>query len=830
MQGGVAVLPGCRFGGSFRVPPDKRITSRWFGRTGFRRLRGDGSQVTFIRTAALADRSRGRGPVNIAVACFCLLLALATTGWPQETGSGSGFTFTIFDAPGAGTGAYAGTAAFTMNMLGDVTGSYEDNNNVGHGFVRLANGTLTTFDAPGAGTYGTEGTFAISINASDVIAGYLSDTNSVYHGLVRASNGSITEFDVPGADEFDGHLGTAAASINASGVITGIWRDDSLFCVHGFVRAANGTITKFDVSDVCTFNGDYTPGTEPIAINTAGDVAGTYIDPNNGAYHGFVRAANGTITTFDAPGAGTGTAQGTVAISINSAGVIAGTYEDANGVAHGFVRATDGTITTFDAPGAGSLAWIASLGRKGSAPPLQGTYGFSVNDAGAIAGTYLDASMVLHGFVRTAAGDVITSLDAPGAGTGGLQGTLAIGINTAGNITGGYLDSSNVAHGFVVTGAPVENLQFVAVVPCRLVDTRPQNGGGGPIQGGTFQVFNLPQLAQQKSCGDLSTAAAYSLNVTAVPGGPLGYLTIWPTGENQPNISTLNSVDGRVKANAAIVPAGSQGAVSVFVSNTSDVVLDIDGYFAPPASSTLAFYPLTPCRVADTRQGNPFGLGAPFLHGQVKRRFPILNSDCKIPRSSRAYSLNFTAVPHEPLGYLTVWPTGQPQPVVSTLNAVTGTVVANAAIVPAGADGDIDAFASNDTDLLIDVDGYFAVPGPNGLSLYPVTPCRALDTRLVGSGQPFMGELTVNVVGSACGPSSQARAYVFNATVVPSVPLGYLTLWPDGLSQPMVSTLNALDAAVTSNMAIVPTNNGKVDSYVSNLTQLILDISSYFAP
>ena len=55
-----------------------------------------------------------------------------------------------------------------------------------------------------------------------------------------------------------------------------------------------------------------------------------------------------------------------------------------------------------------------------------------------------------------------------------------------------------------------------------------------------------------------------------------------------------------MKANAAIVPAGARGAVSVFVSNTTNVVLDIDGYFAP-ASQTLAFYPLTPCRVADTR-------------------------------------------------------------------------------------------------------------------------------------------------------------------------------------------------------------------------------------
>ena len=81
-----------------------------------------------------------------------------------------------------------------------------------------------------------------------------------------------------------------------------------------------------------------------------------------------------------------------------------------------------------------------------------------------------------------------------------------------------------------------------------------------------------------------------------------------------------------------------------------------------------------------------------------------------------------------------------------------------------------------------------------------------------------------------CATSSTAQAYVFNASVVPNGALGYLTLWPDGASQPVVSTLNALDGSISSNMAIVPSSNGKVDAYASGLTQLILDISSYFAP
>ena len=233
--------------------------------------------------------------------------------------------------------------------------------------------------------------------------------------------------------------------------------------------------------------------------------------------------------------------------------------------------------------------------------------------------------------------------------------------------------------------------QLNNVTPCRLVDTRPGSGGSGPIKGGTYEAFNLPQLAQQKCTGlNLSSAISYSLNVTLVPSsGPVGYLTIWPDSQIQPVVSTMNS-DGRIKANAAIVSAGLNGAVDVYVANTADVILDIDAYFGPSNSSTLQYYPLTPCRIADTRQTNfPQGLGAPPLKAQQPRNFPLLNATTcfqQVPSgvTVAAYSLNFTAVPHGPLGYLTIWPTGQTQPNVSTLNAPTGAVTANAAIVPAG--------------------------------------------------------------------------------------------------------------------------------------------------
>ena len=243
--------------------------------------------------------------------------------------------------------------------------------------------------------------------------------------------------------------------------------------------------------------------------------------------------------------------------------------------------------------------------------------------------------------------------------------------------------------------------------------------------------------------------SAYSLNVTVVPPGPLGYLTIWPTGEGQPTVSTLNSLDGRIKANAAIVPAGTSGAVSVYANNTTNVVLDINGYFAASSSSSLEFYPLTPCRVADTRKADG-PLGGPALVANTERDFPILSSSCGIPSTAQAYSLNFTVVPPatgDALDYLTVWPEGETQPVVSTLNNFTGTIVANAAIVPAGTNGGVAVYPSDATNLVIDVNGYFAPAGTGGLQLYALTPCRVLDTRKTTGA--FTGELDGEVSPAA---------------------------------------------------------------------------------
>jgi hypothetical protein len=114
---------------------------------------------------------------------------------------------------------------------------------------------------------------------------------------------------------------------------------------------------------------------QPLAINPAGAVTGDYTDANF-SVHGFLRARDGTITTFDAPGA----VFGTLPTAINPAGVVTGlSLTQTSG--HGFLRARDGTFTTFDAPGA------------------VGTQPSGINPAGAVTGYYVDENAGVHGFL-----------------------------------------------------------------------------------------------------------------------------------------------------------------------------------------------------------------------------------------------------------------------------------------------------------------------------------------------------------------------------------------------------------------------------------------------
>ena len=240
-----------------------------------------------------------------------------------------------FDAPEAGTGPQQGTIALAINDLGTIAGHYFDSHPITHGFVRAKDGTISKFDAPDGGTGPYQGTFTWGMNSVGAVTGSVRDSSDVFRGYVRAPDGTFSRFDVSGAGTLQ-FQGTIPSDINLAGLIAGYWIDPSNV-YHGFLRAPDpdGTITSFDVLGAGTGPGQGTAIGTVDNLNSAGDISGNSIDANN-VYHGYLRLADGNIDVFDVPGAGTGPNQGTQCGGINDTGWIVGGYIDTNNVYHGF--------------------------------------------------------------------------------------------------------------------------------------------------------------------------------------------------------------------------------------------------------------------------------------------------------------------------------------------------------------------------------------------------------------------------------------------------------------------------------------------------------------
>jgi hypothetical protein len=369
------------------------------------------------------------------------LLGLLTMPMPLPAGTTSSHVIAL-DAPGADstTGSFNGTFAMGINNSGVITGSYVDVNDVNYGFLRTPDGKYSKFQAPGADTTAGSfnGTSPSAINDLGVVTGSYADANSFFHGFLRGPEGKYVTFDVPGV----GGYGTFPIAINLEATVVGYYSDANLL-FHAFVRRADGKVVTYVGPNSCASNGNAgCYGTGALDINILQTAVGGYQDNSgNLVHHAYMRTAGGKFTTFDAPGAGTGNNQGTgcpgCAPGINSWGAIAGTYTDTDNVFHGYLRSPEGKFTTFNAPGAGSGA-DEGTGCPSDCP-------VSLNDFGAVAGIYIDATDTLHGYLRSPEGKFAT-FDGPGS-----VDMFFVNLNDWGSITGYYLDANYVYHGFLRT-------------------------------------------------------------------------------------------------------------------------------------------------------------------------------------------------------------------------------------------------------------------------------------------------------------------------------------------------------------------------------------------
>ena len=101
-----------------------------------------------------------------------------------------------------------------------------------------------------------------------------------------------------------------------------------------------------------------------------------------------------------------------------------------------------------------------------------------------------------------------------------------------------------------------------------------------------------------------ANAAAAALNITVTRPAATGFVTVWPCGQALPNASNLNFTANQTVANLAMAALGTAGKVCIYSFATTDVIVDVAGYF--PGGQEYS--PIAnPTRILDTR--NNIGTG-----------------------------------------------------------------------------------------------------------------------------------------------------------------------------------------------------------------------------
>jgi len=275
--------------------------------------------------------------VSGAALAACLMLS----GGAAQGGScsdveigGKCFHFTSITLPGF-EGELVG-----VNKQGDIVGSNSPVNTFIHpeqGFEILANGYQAIIIDP----LGPNLTTLTNINDKGEMAGWFYDGNFI-HGFTRSTAGDFTSYDL--FTPTVRNTGTQVRAFNNFGDLGGR--------TIGMLPSDVAFLTVGNNVSTFTYLGSETFVS---AINNHRDAAGFALVA--GLSRGYVRAADGTMTAIDFPGA-----KSTGVLAINDHGDVAGDWTDFSNVIHGFVY-LQGTqqYFSFDFPAAGVTETFATV-------------------------------------------------------------------------------------------------------------------------------------------------------------------------------------------------------------------------------------------------------------------------------------------------------------------------------------------------------------------------------------------------------------------------------------------------------------------------------------
>jgi hypothetical protein len=489
-------------------------------------------------------------------------------------------------------------------------------------------------------------------------------------------------------------------------------------------------------------------------------------------------------------------------------------------------------------------------------------YSFTVSNGTLPSGLSLSSTGVLSGTPTTPG---VASLSVKTTDANGCTGVRAYELEVAPPCTPLSITPSTLPAGLV--GTPV-NISLASEggsypyvlslsagsLPPGISLTSREGGGnliGTPTNGGiynfTLQVMDRFDCVNTQSytwlihplCSpDLSPI---SNNVNA-SGGTFSFNVIapsctWVTIISAPWLTvTMNaSGTGNATVTYSVAPNIASARIGLITVNNQNFTVN------QAAGSPLQFYPLaSPVRLLDTRNGAAACTtpNAPLTGGASRTQ--LGRGTCTIPANAVALTGNITTV-QSGGGYLTIYPSDAAQPTVANSNYGVYQVVNNVFTTGLGAvDGSFKIFATTNTDVVVDVSGYYAPPSPSGLYFHPLpAPIRLLDTRPNATGYATPGvkltgnadtaQLARGLTHNGVTIPATAQAIVGNATTVDPGG-GWLTLYPQGVTRPNAASSNynagdIMNAPFTVGLSAT----GEFMMYVTSSTHMIVDVLGYYS-
>ena len=772
------------------------------------------------------------------------------------------------NSAGAGAGIYSdGTLTLTNSTITGNTATVVDANGVsGSGGGLLAAGTTTISNCIFSGnTASNDGGGLIVILSANVkvincafsgntaqdgggISGAVNN-NPGYTGVTTIINSTISgnssgiKLGGNGTTHFRNSIvaNSTGADCNRLG--------GTINAQYGLIEAGltcvNGTNSNNLTGDPA-LNGDLTLSSTSPAINVGSNALA--LDANNNALTtdlaGNTRIRGGTVDMgayeYEVPNtAPTITAGGPLSRQAGSAGA----------------SSTIATVSDTETA-AGSLTVTATT------LPLGITVTGITNTSGTITATVTAACNAAVG-----ANTVVLTVTDGNSGTNTANLTITVTANTAPTLT---YNAASVMAGSATTintatamdNGSITGYSIVSVVPDLTPVPTVNTSGVVSISNAGPSGNHTITVQATDNCGATTNASftltvncqTITVNPASLPNGFQG------TAYNQTLIATGGSTPYSFAVTTGSLPGGlnltSDGEltgtpITAGTFNFTVTATDNNGctgtraYTLGLSGTGLQFYPLAhPVRLLDTR---PVASGCDSpgaqIPGGTSRTQTAAGRTCDgltIPANAKALTGNITTV-ESGGGFLTLYPSDVTRPIVANSNFTTNQVLNNVFTVGVGAvDGAFKIYVTTNTNVVVDITGYYAPPSATGLYFHPLPhPVRLLDTRtgatacFTPGSQLTAGSTTTQLGTTTCDGvliPAGAQALVGNATTVSPQSNGFLTLFPADATRPLAASSNfQTGIAMNAPFTVGLSPSGQFNIYTAATTDLVVDVLGYFS-